>query len=105
MTSVIMVHRGNFTVKYSFINNSPSAEIENLVKQHRNGINQTWSIEFKLRWLTDLELLLFIKKEKRQQQYAVITVISLFALPTERKLLFTCIKDIEIEENKTFSGF
>ena len=37
-----------------------------------------------------------------KQRYSVITVISLFALPTERKLLFTCITNEE-RVNKTFN--
>ena len=39
LTSVIMVHRGNLTVKDCFINNPPSAEIEYLVDQWRSALN------------------------------------------------------------------
>lgn len=41
MTSVIMIHRGNFAIKNSFINNPSSAEIENLANQSKSAINQT----------------------------------------------------------------
>lgn len=97
LTCVVMVHSCYLTVKNRLIDCSASTKIEHLKCQLQNNDMEE---------LSEFKKICILWKEKRVEtmlnyiltrKVVLITVISLFALPAERKLLFICTDKIAKE--------